>query len=240
MIDSPLGLSPLPPPDALHWALFQVYPYVAGVTCVVGCLLRLDREPFTVRSKSSQFLGYDRTFLVGINLFHVGVLAILGGHFVGLLTPHWLYSAFGLTAQAKQMVAMAVGGFFGLLCLAGLLILLTRRLGHPRVRRTSAAADIAVLVLLLAQLLLGLGTIPVSASHPDASSMLALADWAQSIVFLQPGAAAYVQPEALVFKVHIVLGLTLLLMTPFTRLIHVISMPVGYMFRRYQLVRKRG
>lgn len=240
MVDAHLALSPLSQPDVLHWVLFQIYPYVAGVVCVVGCLLRLDREPFTVRSKSSQFLGYDRTFLIGINLFHVGILAILGGHFVGLLTPHWLYSAFGLSAQLKQLIAMAVGGFFGVLCLIGLVILLTRRTTHPHVRRTSSFADIALLVMLLTQLLLGLGTIPVSAQHPDGSSMLALANWAQSIVFLQPGAAAHVQPEALIFKVHIVLGLTLILITPFTRLIHVVSMPLGYVMRRYQLVRRKS
>ncbi len=239
MVD-PHTLTTLPTPDALHWVLFQVYPYIAAVVCVVGCLLRLDREPFTVRSKSSQFLGYDRTFLIGINLFHIGILAILGGHFVGLLTPHWLYTAFGLSAQLKQLIAMVVGGFFGALCLIGLIILLTRRTNHPHVRRTSSFADIALLVMLLAQLLLGLGTIPVSAQHPDGSSMLALAIWAQSIVFLQPNAAAYVQPEALIFKVHIVLGLTLILITPFTRLIHVVALPLGYVLRRYQLVRKRG
>ncbi|WP_020087510.1 respiratory nitrate reductase subunit gamma [Hyphomicrobium zavarzinii] len=228
---------PLQNPDVLHWVLFQLYPYVAIVVCVLGCLLRLDREPYTVRSKSSQFLGYDRTFLIGINLFHVGILSILAGHFVGLLTPHWLYSAVGLTAAVKQLIAMVAGGFFGILCLVGLVILLLRRTTHPAVRRTSSFADIALLVMLLIQLLLGLGTIPVSAQHPDGSSMLALANWAQSIAFLQPGAAHYVQPEALIFKVHIVLGLTLIMLTPFTRLIHVVTMPVGYVFRRWQIVR---
>lgn len=227
-------------PDTLHWILFQIYPYVALVVCVVGCFLRFDREPFSVRSKSSQFFGYCPTFLIGINAFHLGILAILAGHFVGLLTPEWLYHAFGLTAVLKQKIAMLAGGVFGLVCLFGLVILLHRRLTQPRVQVNSSFADTAVLVLLLLQLLMGLGTIPVSAQHPDGSSMIALANWAQSIAYLQPGAAEYVQPEALIFKLHILLGLTLVMLTPFTRLIHVVSAPLGYVVRRYQLVRKRG
>ena len=226
--------------NTLHWIFFQVYPYIAIVTCVVGCFLRLDREPFSVRSKSSQFLGYCPGFIVGINMFHIGILAILGGHFVGLLTPHWLYTSLGLTPQVKQLVAMWVGGVFGVICLIGLLILLVRRLRHPRVKATSSFADTAILVLLLIQLLMGLGTIPVSAKHPNAEGMLALANWAQSIAYLQPGAAAYVQPEPLIFKLHIVLGLTLIMLTPFTRLIHVVSAPVAYFRRRYQIVRRKG
>ena len=226
--------------DTLHWILFQIYPYVAVIVCVLGCLLRLDREPYTVRTKSSQFHGYCPGFLIGINMFHIGILAILGGHFVGLLTPHWLYSSLGLTAPLKQLIAMWVGGIFGIICLVGLLILIVRRLRNDRVRVTSTFADIALLFLLLAQLLLGLGTIPVSASHPDASGMLALANWAQAIAYLQPGAANYVQPEPLIFKVHIILGLTLILLVPFTRLIHVVTVPMGYFRRRYQIVRRRG
>ncbi len=226
--------------NALHWILFQIYPYIAIIVCVVGCFLRFDREPFTVRSKSSQFLNYCPGFIISINLFHIGILAILAGHVVGLLTPEWLYHSFGLTAAVKQQIAMWAGGIFGIICLCGLVPLLIRRLRNARVRATSSFADIAILVLLLIQLLMGLGTIPVSAQHPDGSSMIALANWAQSIAYLQPGAAAYVQPEALIFKAHIILGLTLVMLTPFTRLIHVVSAPLGYVLRRYQIVRRKG
>jgi nitrate reductase gamma subunit len=162
---------------------------------------------------------------------------------VGLLTPTAVYSQV-ISVEAKQLVAMIAGGIFGLTCLAGLLILVRRRLFTPRIAATSTAADNLVLVMLLAQVILGLATIPVSAMHLDGSSMLNLSHWAQYIVTLQPGAADFVRDENVIFKLHILLGLTILLVFPFTRLVHVFSgilLPFKYLWRTgYQVVRKRA
>ena len=96
-------------------------------------------------------------------------------------------------------------------------------------------------MILFVQLVLGLLTIPFSAQHMDGSSMLALASWAQHLVTFQGGAAGFVAGEALVFKLHLVLGLTIFLLFPFTRLVHVWSVPIQYLTRSgYQIVRKRG
>ena len=120
-------------------------------------------------------------------------------------------------------------------------MLLWRRLTDERIRATSSTADILVLVILLVQLLLGLASIPVSASHADGGRMVELAEWAQHIVTFRPNAAAYVANAEFVFKAHIVLGLTIFLIFPFTRLVHMLSMPVGFVFRRHhQIVRKRA
>jgi nitrate reductase gamma subunit len=175
---------------------------------------------------------------LGSNWFHVGILAILGGHFVGLLTPHWAYEPF-ITAGQKQMVAIVVGGFFGLMCFIGMTLLLLRRLFNARVRATGTGRDLLVLVLLYAQLILGMSSIAISADHLDGSQMIKLGEWAQHIVTFRGGAAEFVADAHWIFKAHITLGLTLVLITPFTRLVHVWSVPVGYLTRPYQIVRKR-
>ncbi|TXH31804.1 MAG: respiratory nitrate reductase subunit gamma [Rhodospirillaceae bacterium] len=225
--------------DNINQILFGLYPYVAISVFLVGSVVRFDREQYTWRSGSSQLLR-RRLLFVGSNCFHIGVLAILAGHFVGLLTPHEIYTAMGLSVEAKQMLAMIAGGVAGLLCFIGLTLLIYRRLSDPRIRSTSSAMDIAILLLLYAQLILGLSSIFVSAQHLDGSEMLKLADWAQRIVTLRSGAAEQIADVSLIFKLHILLGLTIFLVFPFSRLVHIWSAPVGYIGRSYQVVRRRG
>jgi respiratory nitrate reductase gamma subunit len=157
-----------------------------------------------------------------------------------LLTPEAVYHRFIGTAE-KQMLAMVSGGFFGVLCFFGLIMLLYRRVFNPRVRASSSFSDIMILVVLLAQLSLGLMTIVASTQHLDGSVMVMLADWAQYTVTLQPQLAAQaIAPVGLVYKLHVALGLTLFVLFPFTRLVHFVSAPVWYLGRRYQIVRQKG
>ena len=218
---------------------FGIYPYIALTVFFVGSLLRYDRDQYTWKASSSQLLS-KKDMRLGSNLFHIGIIALFFGHLMGLLTPHWAYESV-ISAGAKQVLAMTAGGIFGLTCLAGMILLIRRRLKDARVRATSQASDLPVLLLLFVQLVLGLLTIPASAQHLDGSSMLALASWAQHIVTFQGDAAAIVAGEAFIFKIHLVLGLTIFLVFPFTRLVHVWSVPVQYLARSgYQIVRKRG
>jgi nitrate reductase gamma subunit len=146
-----------------------------------------------------------------------------------------------ISTENKQLLAMVSGGFFGLLCLVGLLMLIKRRLSDPRVRATSSASDILILLVLLAQLLLGLLTIVASTGHMDGSVMVMLADWAQNVVLLRPvQAAESIAPVSLIYKAHVALGLTLFVLFPFTRLVHMVSAPVWYLGRRYQIVRQKS
>jgi nitrate reductase gamma subunit len=223
----------------LNKFLFGLYPYIAIAICLVGSWIRFDREQYTWKTGSSQMLS-NGNMRVASNLFHVGVIFILMGHLVGLLTPEAIYHHF-ISTQAKQILAMVSGGFFGVLCLVGLLMLLKRRLDDPRIRATSNTSDILLLFLLLAQLGLGLLTILVSTQHLDGSVMVLLATWAQSIVTLQVDqAAAAIANVNIIYKLHVFLGLTLILIVPFTRLVHVISAPVWYLLRPYQIVRKKS
>ncbi|PIP81357.1 MAG: respiratory nitrate reductase subunit gamma [Gammaproteobacteria bacterium CG22_combo_CG10-13_8_21_14_all_40_8] len=161
------------------------------------------------------------------------------GHFVGLLTPESIYHHF-ISSANKQMLAMVSGGFFGLLCLIGLVMLIKRRLTDDRVKASSKTSDVVVLFMLLIQLVLGLITIFVSMDHLDGSVMIQLANWAQSIVTFQGmQAAASIEHVNIIYKLHIFVGLSMVLMFPFTRLVHIISAPVWYLGRRYQIVRQR-
>lgn len=217
--------------------LFGIYPYIAGAVFLIGSWIRYDREQFTWKTGSSQMLS-SAGMRVASNLFHVGILAIFFGHLVGLLTPHALYEPF-MTSATKQLIAILIGGVAGVTCFAGAFLLLKRRLTNARVRATSSTADIVILVLLLAQVTLGLLTIVASLGHMDGSVMLLLAGWAQSIVTFQGGAADYLVGVSLIYKLHIFLGLTLFLVFPFTRLVHAWSVPVKYFARSYQIVRER-
>lgn len=218
--------------------LFGLYPYIAISVFLVGSALRFDAAQYTWRSGSSQLLR-RRLLRVGSNLFHIGLLALFAGHTVGLLTPPAIYHALGLSTAAKQMMAMVAGGLFGSMCFVGLSMLVYRRLVDPRIRKTSTAMDIAILLLIYAQLILGLASIPVSAQHPDGHVMAALAEWAQRIVTFRGGAAALIEDVHVVYKLHLVLGMTIFVAFPFSRLVHVWSAPVWYLGRRYQIVRRR-
>lgn len=225
--------------DWLNQALFGFYPYVALAVLAIGSILRFDREQYTWRTGSSQLLR-GRQLVLGSVLFHVGILAIFAGHFVGLLTPIWVWDTLGVSHAAKQMLAIVAGGAAGALCLVGGCLLLHRRLFDPRIRATSSFGDSAILILLMAQLALGLATIPVSLEHRDGAEMVKFMSWAQSIFTFRAGAADFVAEAHWIFKAHIALGLTILLVFPFTRLVHMLSAPIWYLNRRgWQIVRSK-
>jgi len=223
--------------EYVNGLLYGVYPYVALSIFFLGSLARFDLDQYSWRSGSSQLLR-RRQLVVGSNLFHIGILVIFLGHFVGLLTPIEIFHALGVSNSFKQVLAIVAGGIAGVLCFVGLTMLLHRRLADPRIRKTSSFWDIAILVLLWIQLTLGLTTIPVSLQHLDGTEMVRFMDWAHGIVTFQLDASSLMLGAPLLFKVHIFLGLTIFLVAPFTRLVHIWSAPVWYLGRKgYQVVR---
>lgn len=223
----------------LHTFLFSYYPYICMVVFLVGSLARFDRDQYTWKSDSSQMLRTG-TLRWGSNLFHVGILFLFFGHFVGLLTPHWVYEPF-VSAANKQMLAIIAGGIAGFICFIGLTLLIHRRMFDPRIRLTSHRTDLAILIILWVQLTLGLVTLPFSLSHSDGSVMLVLSDWAQRVFTFRVGGSEALIPLAWPYKVHIVLGMTIFLLFPFSRLVHVWSgfATIAYLFRPQQVVRSR-
>jgi nitrate reductase gamma subunit len=225
--------------EAINYIVFGWYPYLCLTIFILGSLLRFDREQYTWKTGSSQLLR-RRQLMWGSNLFHVGILIIFVGHLVGLLTPIRLFDLIGISHTFKQWMAIDVGGIAGILCFIGMTLLLHRRLFDARIRNTSSFGDIAILLLLYVQLILGLATIPVSLHHLDGHEMVKFMTWAQGILTLQPGVSSLIADTSPIFKAHLFLGMTLFLVFPFTRLVHAWSAPIWYLGRNgYQIVRSR-
>lgn len=222
----------------LNTLLFGYYPYVAMSVFLIGSIARYDRDQYTWRTGSNQLLR-AKELRLGSNLFHIGILLLFVGHFVGLLTPPAIYHGLGLSTSAKQILAVVAGGIFGGICAKGIYILIKRRLTDARIRATSSRMDIFILLLIGVQLALGLLTLPISIYHSDGSNMLLLSEWAQRIVTFRSGAADQISDIGIIFKLHLFLGMTIFLVFPFSRLVHVWSVPLGYIARPYQVVRRR-
>ena len=224
--------------NVLHNFLFSVYPYICLSVFLMGSLARFDRDQYTWKSDSSQLLRKGQ-LKWGSNLFHAGILFLFFGHSVGLLTPHWVYEPF-ITPAQKQLLAVIAGGVAGFFCFIGLTLLLHRRIFDPRIRLTSHRTDLMILVILWVQLVLGLVTLPFSLGHSDGTVMLKLSAWAQGIVTLQPNAGHLAELDW-PYLVHLVLGMSIFLLFPFSRLVHVWSGfgTLAYVVRPYQVVRSR-
>jgi nitrate reductase gamma subunit len=222
----------------LNTLLFGYYPYVAISVFIIGSIARYDRDQYTWRTGSSQLLR-AKELRLGSNLFHIGILLLFIGHFVGLLTPPAIYHGLGLSTSAKQILAVVAGGIFGGICAKGIYILIRRRLTDARIRKTSSRMDIFILLLIGVQLALGLLTLPISIYHSDGANMILLSEWAQRIVTFRSGAADQISNIGIIFKLHLFLGMTIFLVFPFSRLVHVWSVPLGYIARPYQVVRRR-
>ncbi len=224
----------------IHQFLFGIYPYIALAVFLLGSLVRFDREQYSWRSESSQVLHAGALRLAS-PLFHVGIIGLFFGHAVGLLTPVWIWDFLGVPHGAKQLFAMVAGGVMGTIALAGLLMLLARRFASDRLRRATTFKDKIVLLWILATLLLGLSSIVSSAGHMDGHMMVLLMGWAQHIVTFRADAAGLIVDAPLVFKLHLFMGMSLFLIFPFTRLVHVWSGfgAVTYLGRAFQLVRSR-
>ncbi len=222
--------------------LFGTLPYIALTVLILGSIARYERDPATWKSSSSQLLR-RRMLMWGSVLFHVGVLVVFFGHLFGLLIPVEFWDALGVRHEWKQALAAIGGGIAGAMALIGALLLIVRRLSDPRVAASSSFADTAIIIILAIQLVLGLATVPVSLANMDGHEMVKLMNWANGIFTFDGAAASYIADVPLIFKAHIVLGLIIFILFPFTRLVHLVSglaAFVRYLLRPgFQIVRSR-
>lgn len=227
----------MPSAEYANMLLFGIYPYVCLAVLLIGSLIRFDREPYTWKSDSSQLLR-KRQLRLGSNLFHYGVIVVIIGHFAGFLAPHWAVD-WAISPAEHQLLAMVVGGIAGLIAIVGLSILVARRIGDPRIRLNSRKWDIVVVLMLWLQLALGLLTVPLSARHMDGAMFEVLSNYVKDVVTLNGHAAALMAGVPLVYRLHVLLGFTIFLISPFTRMIHIWSGvgTLAYLFRPYQIVR---
>lgn len=226
--------------DFLHNFIFGVYPYLATTVFLLGSWIRFDTEQYTWKSDSSQLLS-KRNMRLASNIFHYGILGLFLGHVIGLLTPHAIFLALGVSDMFHQWGAIIAGTIFGAACLLGAVMLWLRRMTNERVRAASRWMDINILGWLALTAAAGLATIPTSIHHAssgDASTMIRLAEWVQSILYLRP-APELVKDVSPVYKFHMFVGMSVFLFFPFTRLVHIWSAPFGYLARAHQIVRLR-
>lgn len=224
----------------LDTLFFGIYPYVAFGVFALGSLVRYDKEQYSWKTGSSQMLS-NNNFRIASILFHVGIIMILLGHFAGLVLPWEIWHALGISLATKQIIAMGVGGFFGLLCFIGLTMLVYRRLFDIRIKANSSLMDTGILLLIYLQLVVGMITIYISSDHMDGAVMYNLMSWSRYLLTLRPvEAVEFISSVHPVYKFHVTLGITLFVLFPFSRLVHIWSVPVQYVKRNYQVVRQRG
>jgi nitrate reductase gamma subunit len=217
--------------NALNTFLFVAFPYVAVIVFVVGVTYRYRQQGFTVSSLSSQFLEGKKLFW-GTVPFHLGILVVLVGHLVAFLFPR---ATLAWNSIPVRLIILEVTAFiFGLTVLVGLAALMYRRLTNPRIRAVTTGMDVTIELLLLAQVVLGCW---IALGYRWGSSWFAadLTPYLWSLVSLTPETAA-VFALPWVIKLHIVGAFAIVLMVPFTRLVHFVVAPLHYIGRPYQQV----
>ena len=224
---------------SLDYLIFGILPYAVLAIALIGTISRYERDPFTWKSSSSQLLR-RKQLMWGSVLFHVGIIVLFFGHLIGLFTPIWLLDALGISYGLKQWMAVIIGGVAGTAAFIGCTMLLHRRLYDTRIRNNSSFADIGILVILWVQILVGMGTIALTLGHMDGAKMIQFMTWSQSVMGLQINAWTEVVDVHWLYKFHIFLGMVIVALFPFTRLVHMLSVPIRFLWRPgYQIVRSR-
>lgn len=216
---------------SLDMILFVALPYVAAFVFVIGVANRYLKAGFQVSSLSSQFLE-GKSLFWGAVPFHIGLLVVLGGHLLTFLFPGWTLA---WNSDPVRLMALEVTAFvFGLSALVGLVVLMVRRFTNPRVKAVTTKMDIAIEALLLAQFVFGCW---IALGYRWGSSWFAadLTPYLRSLAVFSPDPKAVVALPW-VIKVHIVGAFLIVLMVPFTRLVHFVVAPLHYITRSYQRV----
>jgi nitrate reductase gamma subunit len=218
--------------------LFVGIPYLAVAVCVLGSIVRYRTDRFSYTSQSSQFLE-NRTLFWGSNAWHYGILLVLAAHLAPLIAPGWWSRLLGSTTRLYVLEVTGIGLAF--LAVFGLLLLIGRRLTNRRIFTVTTKGDWLLLAVLLFQVATGIYVALAyrwgGAWYPDT-----LVPWLRSLVTLHPDTAA-VAAMPWPVKLHAVSGFALLVLFPYTRLVHAVTVPLGYLWRPYQVVlwnRKAG
>ncbi|HET7580217.1 MAG TPA: respiratory nitrate reductase subunit gamma [Bacillales bacterium] len=219
--------------------LWIVYPYISLFMLVVGLFFRYHYGQLGWGSRSSELLE-KRLLKTGSLLFHYGILAVFGGHFLGLIVPLSFYHWIGVPDEFyHHILADGAGGLAGVVTWIGVVLLLIRRLGNKRVRRNSSTPDLVALIMLFIVITLGdamtIGYNNIIGSYEYRTTV---GPWFRSLFTMSPD-ASLMRDVPLLLKIHIISTFTLIGISPFTRLIHFWSVPVRYPIRRPLQYRSR-
>jgi nitrate reductase gamma subunit len=212
--------------DYLNNFFLGYLPYIALGVFIAGLLYRVYRRNNTIQATSSQFVSNDKSILWGSPLFHFAIIMVFFGHVFGLLTPEWMYNWL-ITNETKRMLAVGMGSLSGIVALIGITILAVRRFTNRRVQAAGKVQDYVIVALLLFQIALGLwGTYITSQSSIE--DYMAMEHWAQGIFIFKPDSWKYIADTDMIYKLHIVNGLLIFIIFPFTKLMHMAMVPVNF------------
>ncbi|MFD9859415.1 respiratory nitrate reductase subunit gamma [Streptomyces alboflavus] len=223
----------------MHTLIWAVLPYVALTLLIAGTIWRYRYDKFGWTTRSSQV--YESKLLnIASPAFHYGILFVLVGHLMGLFIPESWTDAVGLKEHAYHLLSLFGGTAAGLLAVAGIALLLYRRRTNTPVFRATTRNDKLMYAVLLAAVIMGMWAKLTNSSVSSGYNYReTIAPWARSIFTFQPDVDAMVGVP-LTFQLHAVIGMTLIALVPFTRLVHMFSAPVQYLFRPYVVYRSRG
>ncbi|MFD4181780.1 respiratory nitrate reductase subunit gamma [Rhodococcus sp. NPDC058514] len=220
---------------------WDVVPYVSLAILIVGLIWRYRYDKFGWTTRSSE-LYESKLLSVASPMFHFGILVVVIGHFVGLVIPQSWTSAIGIDEHMYHWSALVLGGIAGLATLVGIVLLIYRRRTVGPVFIATTKNDKLMYVALVAAIVAGLSTTVIgmmpAGQTPEANYRDTVAPWFRSIWILQPDGAA-MAAAPLQFHIHVAIALVLFALWPFTRLVHVFSAPIGYLFRPYVVYRSR-
>jgi len=219
--------------------LWVIFPYLMITIFIVGHIYRYNVDQLSWTAKSSEFLE-KKTLKWGSMLFHIGILLVSVGHIVGLLVPKSLLESFGVSESLYHSGAVYVGGLAGIITLIGILILLNRRLTNKRVRITSDTSDIITVILIFLIIIVGIyNTFIGTRLYSDFDYRETISPWFRGLLTFVPN-PSLMRGVPLGFQLHILISFALIGIWPFTRLVHVWSVPLTYFKRRYIIYRKRA
>ncbi|MEK3977663.1 respiratory nitrate reductase subunit gamma [Psychrobacillus sp. FSL K6-2836] len=217
--------------------LWVIFPYICIAVFIVGHVFRYRTDQFSWTAKSSEFIE-KKQLMIGSLLFHIGIIPVIMGHISGLAIPKSWLQAVGVNDHLYHIGAIYIGGFFGFVTLAGMIILTSRRFTKSTVRKLSSTSDLIVNVILLFIVFMGMyATLVTNAVQPDFDYRTSISVWFRNLFILQPD-ASYMLNVPMSFKIHVVTGFLIFALWPFTRLVHVWSVPLNYVGRSYILYRK--
>lgn len=224
--------------DFLNQFLWVIYPYLTIAIFVVGHFYRYNTDQLGWTSKSSEFLE-NKTLRWGSILFHVGILMVLGGHILGLMIPKSMTEKIGLTEHMYHQMALTVGGVAGIITIAGISILLFRRLNNTRVRKNSSFTDILIAILIFTEVAIGVYNTLGYNLFVGYDYRETISPWLRGFLMFKPD-PSLMKDVPLFFQIHVLFGFTIFALWPFTRLVHVWSLPLEYFKRSYIIYRSRN
>nr|BAC02735.1 nitrate reductase gamma subunit [Bacillus licheniformis] len=217
--------------------LWVILPYIVITIFIGGHIYRYQHDQFGWTAKSSECS--KGKISAGSSLFHWGIFFVIGGHVMGILIPESLYQALGVSEHMYHKVAIGFGLPAGIAALSGLIILTYRRFTDKRIRKTSSAGDFITLVALLFVMTTGLAATFLNIDSKGFDYRTTISPWFRNIFLFKPD-AGLMASVPLWFKLHIMMGYVIFIVWPFTRLVHVFSMPLKYLTRSYVVYRKRA